>query len=190
MSARTATLGLLLAALLRPLTAAPSRPALAPDAGLALPGTLFGAPGSPLSLSKAEAALVARRGARILRRAYGATQVAAVTVRGGLREHHPPTACLQADGFTVLASRERKTAHGCATELTLRRGSEVRAFLYTYDDGRRAVCSYAARTIRALGQALLGRERTWSTVQILDSGPARAEAALAELMHHRRRRPE
>lgn len=159
------------------------RQSQAPPTLIPLPAALLGTVARVESLDPADARLARRRNVRIERRRFGPTRVAITTVRGGMREHHPPQVCLRASGFEV-SRRRQLIIHGhCLIELTLRHGGKRHRYVYTYFDGQRSTCSLYRRIGDAAAAQLLGRPAvTWATVAALDSDAARARAVVLALL--------
>lgn len=160
-----------------------ARQAQPPATLIALPQALLGEPGHIEALDPADARLARRRNVRIERRRFGATQVAVTTVRGGMREHHPPQVCLRASGFEVTRRRQLVVDGHCLVELTLRRAGRHHRYAYTYFDGQRSTCSLYRRIGDAAAAQLLGRPAvTWATVAALDRDGPRARAVVLALL--------
>jgi len=144
------------------------------------------APGRPVALSPVERRLAAAAHVTIQRRRYGSTDISLVSVAGGVREHHPPTVCLDASGYEVIDRAEHKTAAGqCVVELRVRHrdGGAIHLFTYTYlSDRGQITCSLGRRVGGAIWDRLTGRQTRWATVQVLDAKPRRARRALRLLI--------
>jgi Protein of unknown function (DUF3485) len=161
-----------------------------------LPAALgTGVPGRPLALSPVEQRLAAAPHVTIERRRYGSTDVSLVSVAGGIREHHPPTVCLDASGFEVVERTEQTPPSGrCVVELRIRHrdGGPIQLFTYTYlSDRGQITCSLGRRVGGAIWDRLTGDQTRWATVQVLDAKPRRARRALRFLIrdHQQKRDP-
>ncbi len=161
-----------------------------------LPAALgTGVPGRPLALSPVEQRLAAFFFFFFFFRRYGSTDVSLVSVAGGIREHHPPTVCLDASGFEVVERTEQTPPSGrCVVELRIRHrdGGPIQLFTYTYlSDRGQITCSLGRRVGGAIWDRLTGDQTRWATVQVLDAKPRRARRALRFLIrdHQQKRDP-
>jgi hypothetical protein len=170
------------------------RAATRDSALIELPEQLDAVVGERVPLSPVEQRLASAPHVTILRRAYGSTQVSQVTVRGGVREHHPPTVCLRASGYEVVQRQERQAPGGCVVELRVRHTEDrkTQLFTYTYLDGAdtktKTHCSLWRRVGSAVWARLAGSTSTWATVQVLDHDPQRARRVLESLIKRARDR--
>lgn len=153
----------------------------------ALPTALDGQDGRALPLGQAERALVRTPGVSVVRRAYGATQVALVST-AGIREVHPARVCLRAMGFEVAQRAEEQLAASCVVHLVVRdRSRRTAHFFHTYlDEGLRGRCDFWGRTGAAALARLAGRSHRWSALQVMDRDPRQARRVLARLLENRR----
>lgn len=152
-----------------------------------LPTKIGGRLGRPMALSVAETKLASAPHVKISRMRYGASDVSLISVSGGIREIHPPTVCLKAEKFEVVKQREHTDGARCVVDLTLRSNKggvrRFHSFVYTYTDGKNAVCSFWQRIGSSVVARLLGKTKTWSTLQVMDrNGPA-AHLLMSQLLN-------
>jgi|GEM_PF-3881170 hypothetical protein len=152
-----------------------------------LPPETLGFKARSLPLSKAEEKLAQPTHVEILHRRYGTTDVSLVSVAGGLREIHPPSVCLKATGFEIVAQRQITDGPRCVVELKLRSGKGrnriFHTFVYTYTDGETVTCSFWRRIGSSAVARLTGKSKTWSTVQVMDRNAADAHALMMQLLN-------
>lgn len=151
------------------------------SAPLELPPSLEGEPGRPVPLSASERTLSSAAGVSIARRAYGTTAVALASAQG-LKEQHSPSTCLRAGGYEVILELSEETPVGCLTHLIVRRDTARSHFYYAVLDGDQVSCSAWRRTLAAAWAGLLGRSRTLTSVQVMDSEEKRARTAIGALL--------
>lgn len=150
-----------------------------------LPASAGGHAGVPLPMGPSEALLAGMPGVSLERMAYGASQVGLVNARG-LRENHPPAVCLRAGGFEVMDRAEEQRGGSCLVHLKVRRQGRTSHYYFSYitaaQGNARGTCGYWTELAGATWRRLTGRPGTWSTVQVMDSDPARARTLLTELI--------
>jgi len=153
-----------------------------------LPAVLNGQQGRSSPADASERLLAASPRVKLTRRVYGTTRVALLTT-SGVKEHHPPKVCLEAEGFEVVNRQEEQSRAGCLVSLTVRsRDGVLGHFYYTYFNRQAVTCSFWRRAGSAAWARLRGRAGgNWSTLQVLDRDPARAREVITLLIHATRR---
>lgn len=152
--------------------------------GWRLPGELVGVRGRAAPLSSSERVLAGREGVSLTRVDYGTTQVALTTTRG-VKELHPPEACLRAARSEIVTRAEEPVAGGCALRYELRPAGAGSAWLYvTYlEQGRTGpTCSALARLGRAALGQLSGQARAGASLEVMDRERERARERLIALL--------
>jgi hypothetical protein len=176
---------LVCAGLRQTVTPAPRTPRGAPRSWR-LPGELAGAPGRAAPLSSSERVLARREGVRLTRVDYGTTQVALTTTRG-VKELHPPEACLRAARSEIVTRVEEPVGRGCALRYELRTAGAAAGSAWLYvvylEEGRPGpTCSALARFGRAALGQLSGHARAGASLEVMDRDRQRARERLDALL--------
>ncbi len=184
MTLRALVLLLVTCAVLRHAIDARPRPATSVPARIALPSALDGERGRTAPLAPSERLLAAREGVSLSRLDYGQSRVA-LTTTIGVKELHPPEACLRAAGNEIVTRHEEPLPLGCALRYEVRRPGGAAAWLYVayLEEGRAgASCSSLARLGRAALRQLAGRPRVTASLEVMDRDRRRARERLNALL--------
>jgi hypothetical protein len=149
-----------------------------------LPASIAGVRARAVALERSEQVLAAREGVTLTRVAYGASQVGLVTTTG-VKELHPPEACLRAAGLEIVTRVEEGFGLGCALRFEVRRPGGQVAWLYLAyleEGGPGPGCSSWQRFGRAAWAQLAGRPRRGAALEVMDRDRDRARATLSALI--------
>jgi hypothetical protein len=174
---------LLICAALRAAVGSTLQPSPTHAAVPALPALVLGDRGQPRKLDPSEARLASKGSVSLQRQSYGSTDVALLSVASGIKELHPPAACLEAAGYEIISTAQLQLGDGCLNQLRVRsREGELRQFYFAYLSQDAPECGFWRRTAAAVWDQLAGRDRRWSTLQVMDTDADRARRVALALI--------